>query len=285
MIEIYLLEQLAAFAKYGTLSKAAEELHISQPALSRSMKKLESDLGTELFVRENKKIFLNETGKLAASLAQSQVDQNKEMVSRIIAFDRSLHSICVGSCSPMGITQLMPILQDHFGDMIISSELVYGEQLLNGLQKGAYQICIFNAPFDCPNIFCQRYIDEQLYISVPKNHRLAKKPAVKFSDLNGEKFLLFQHIGFWKRVCEEYMKNTSFIIQPDRDSFFELVENTEYPAFSSDAVLITENSSKERVYIPIDEEKAKYTYYVACLNKDKHKYFSFFSAIRSAIIK
>ena len=83
MIEIYLLEQLAAFAQYGTLSKAAEELHISQPALSRSMKKLEEDLGVKLFVRESKKISLNETGQLAAALAQSQVNQNKEMVMRI----------------------------------------------------------------------------------------------------------------------------------------------------------------------------------------------------------
>ena len=97
MIEIYLLEQLAAFAEYGTLSKAAEQLHISQPALSRSMKKLESEIGVTLFIRDSKKISLNETGVLAASLARSQVEQNKEIVSRIIAFDRSLQSICVGS--------------------------------------------------------------------------------------------------------------------------------------------------------------------------------------------
>ena len=90
MIEIYLLEQLAAFAKCGTLSKAAEELLISQPALSRSMKKLEDELGVKLFVRENKKISLNETGKLAAALARSQVDQNREMINRIVEFDRSL---------------------------------------------------------------------------------------------------------------------------------------------------------------------------------------------------
>lgn len=52
MVETFLLEQLIAFAKYGTLSKAAEELHITQPALSRSMKKLENEFGVSLFDRE-----------------------------------------------------------------------------------------------------------------------------------------------------------------------------------------------------------------------------------------
>lgn len=45
MMELYLLEQLIAFSRQGTLSGAAEELHISQPALSQSMKKLEESLG------------------------------------------------------------------------------------------------------------------------------------------------------------------------------------------------------------------------------------------------
>ena len=45
MMELYLLEQLIAFSRQGTLSGAAEKLHISQPALSQSMKKLEESLG------------------------------------------------------------------------------------------------------------------------------------------------------------------------------------------------------------------------------------------------
>ncbi|MBR1731681.1 MAG: LysR family transcriptional regulator, partial [Ruminococcus sp.] len=211
MLEIYLLEQLAAFAKFGTLSKAAEVLHISQPALSRSMKKLEEELGVKLFIRENKKLLLNETGALAAALAQSQVNQNKEMVNRIIAFDRNLHSIHIGACAPQPMAELMPILQDHFGDMTISSELVYGEKLLNGLENGVYQLAILQAPAENDEIFCQRYIEEHLYVALPKEHRLAKQNSVKFSDLVGEKFLLYQHIGFWKSVCEEYMKDTAFL--------------------------------------------------------------------------
>lgn len=51
MIETYLLQQLIAFSKNGTLSAASENLHISQPALSQSMKKLEDILGVPIFER------------------------------------------------------------------------------------------------------------------------------------------------------------------------------------------------------------------------------------------
>ncbi len=50
MLNLCELEQLCAFARYGTLSKAAEELHISQPTLTRSMQHLEEEFGVALFV-------------------------------------------------------------------------------------------------------------------------------------------------------------------------------------------------------------------------------------------
>lgn len=284
MLEIYLLEQLAAFAKHGTLSKAAEELHISQPALSRSMKKLEDDLGVKLFIRENKKLLLNETGTLAAALARSQVNQNREMITRIIAFDRNLHSIHIGACAPQPMAELMPILQDHFGDMTISSELVYGEKLINGLKNGVYNIAILPEPAEDKEIFCQRYFEENLYVVLPKNHKLANKKSVQFADLVGEKFLLYQHIGFWKSVCEDYMSQTSFLIQPDRDTFYDLVMNTDYPAFSSNAILADETNLNGRIAIPIDEEKARYTFYIACKSENRKKYSAFFNSIRSEVI-
>ena len=51
MLDLLELEQLAAFAEYGTLSKAAQELHISQPTLTRTLKRLEEEFGVPLFVR------------------------------------------------------------------------------------------------------------------------------------------------------------------------------------------------------------------------------------------
>ena len=66
MLELYDLEKLVAVAKTGTLSAASEELLISQPALSRSMRKLESEMGVELFTRSRNRMQLNENGQLAA---------------------------------------------------------------------------------------------------------------------------------------------------------------------------------------------------------------------------
>lgn len=68
MIELAQLEQLAAFAEYGTLSKAAEKLHMSQPTLTRAMQKLESAFGVPLFLRTKNRLELNENGKLAADI-------------------------------------------------------------------------------------------------------------------------------------------------------------------------------------------------------------------------
>ena len=70
MYELNQLMQLAAIADAGTISAAAEELNISQPALSRSVQKLEEELGVRLFDRSKNKITLNETGELAVEYAR-----------------------------------------------------------------------------------------------------------------------------------------------------------------------------------------------------------------------
>ena len=136
LIESYLLEQFEAVARCGTLLKASEELHISQPSLSRSMKKLEDVLGVSLFIRENSKISLNETGKLAADYARRVLEANQEMIERVTAFDRSLRTVSIGSCSPFPINDLMPTLQEQLPGKTLSTELVSNdEKLLDGLRS------------------------------------------------------------------------------------------------------------------------------------------------------
>ena len=56
MIDIYMLEQLKVFAEEGTLTKTAETINTSQPSLTRSMKRLEDELGVTLFTRRKKSL-------------------------------------------------------------------------------------------------------------------------------------------------------------------------------------------------------------------------------------
>ena len=91
MIELEQLKQLIAFAIYGTLSKAAEELYISQPALSRSIQKLEKTLGVELFDRKKNKMELNENGKTVIQYAEkfriiNRFRKNNHLINVIFKF-------------------------------------------------------------------------------------------------------------------------------------------------------------------------------------------------------
>ena len=91
MIELEQLKQLIAFATHGTLSKAAEELYISQPALSRSIQKLEKTLGVELFDRKKNKMELNQNGKTVIQYAEkfriiNRLRKNNHLITVIFKF-------------------------------------------------------------------------------------------------------------------------------------------------------------------------------------------------------
>ena len=285
MIEIYLLEQLSAVKEYGTLSRAAEALHISQPALSRSMKKIEEELGVSLFERDKSRISLNETGELAARLAGELLSLNNGMVRRIKAFDRSQRSINVGSCAPFPISALMPLLQEHFGDMLITSELAELDSLEQRIIDNTYQIGILNRPAESDELFCQRFISEHLFISVPKSHRLAKREYITFNDFEGESFLLFEHIGCWKELCHDKMKGANFLVQSTMDALQELADGTDFPCFTTDAFMQSSPIGRNRVAVPIEEPEAYEDFYIACLKSDRRKYDSFFNSIRSHSIR
>ena len=87
-MELYQLEELAALAEYGSISKAAESVGVSQPAMSRSMKLLEADIGVPIFQRTSNTIELNDTGRLAASKAAEITAAVRKATEEIREFDR-----------------------------------------------------------------------------------------------------------------------------------------------------------------------------------------------------
>ena len=264
MFELYQLEQLLAFAECGTLSGAAERLHLSQPALSRSMQRLEAELQVSLFDRQKNRIEFNENGRMAAEYARQVMEKCQDMILRVQAFDRSQRTILIGSCAPAPIWEIVPILTNLYAERTISSELRENDVLLQGLRDDVYQLIILPFSIEENGISCVKYGEEHLYFSLPPAHPLSGSAGLFMKDLNGETMLLRNHLGFWRELTDKKMPDTRFLEQEDV-AFEELVRSSALPSFATDVVLRRAGNPTNRVNIPILDEEANVTYY--CLYK------------------
>ena len=264
VFEFYQLEQLLAFAECGTLSGAAERLHLSQPALSRSMQRLEAELQVPLFDRQKNKIEFNENGRMAAEYARQVMEKCQDMISRIQAFDRSQRTILVGACAPAPLWEIPPLLSDLYPDRTISSEIRENGVLLQGLRDDVYQLIILPYPVEESGITCVKYGEEHLFFSLPPAHPLSGSKALYMKDLNGETMLLRNRLGFWRDITDQKMPDTRFLEQEDI-AFDTLVRSSALPSFTTDVGLRREGNPVNRVNIPIQDEEANVTYY--CLYK------------------
>lgn len=265
MIELYQLEQLAAFARCGTLSRAAEELHMSQPTLTRSMQKLESEFGVSLFRRTKNRLEFNENGEMAAECAQRVLDQTETMLERVRALDRARRTISIGACAPMPMMAAVQNAARLYPDMTISSECRDCEPLIEGLRTDLYQIIILPYETDEHGLYCQKTGTETLYFALPCGHRFADRSGgLYMEEMDGENMLLYSDIGFWHSLPRQKMPHSRFLVQTERFDFDELMSSSILPCFVSDVTIQSDGQPENRVVIPILDPEASVSYYTVC---------------------
>ena len=270
MLELYNLEKLVAFKTEGTLVAAAEKLLISQPALSRSMRKLEDEMGVELFTRSKNRMELNENGLLAAELAEKLLADADSLVARVRQLDRSRHTLSVGSIAPEPLWELVPALGGAYPDMTISSGLAEADALLNGLQDGTYSLAVFTSPPELSGVDCLPFGSEKLCFLLPMNHPLAGERELHLADLNGETMLLRPNLGFWTKTLES-LPDTHFLVQQEDYAFGELLRASSLPAFTTDRVQRRYGATEGRVAVPIADPGTSVDYFVAYRTSDKKR--------------
>lgn len=279
MIEMYLLEQLDAVAKCGTLVAASELLHITQPSMSRSMKKLEETIGVPLFEHKGNRLELTEYGRIAAEYARRILDSQDEMVSRIRMLERSKRTIQIGSCAPGPLFELPSILSSLYPDQTISTEIRDEKTLLSGLREGIYQQIILNHTIDDPEICCHVCGTEHLCFSLPKDHPLANRKTLSFSDMDGEPFLVYSEIGIWHELHNREMPNSRFILQDDYSALREIQRSSTLPAFVTDLSMRSSSLDSSRVNIPISDKSATMTFWCCCMKENEKRFLRWFQAL------
>lgn len=299
MIDLYELKQLIAFADMGTLAKVAEEFHISNPSITRSMKHLEESFGVTLFVRGKNHIELNDTGKLAVEYGRRLINEAEQMAANVRAFDQRQRTIVVRSCAPVPLWEILRKLSAAYPDMMVESDICQNAEVESTWRNGECDIAIL--PYDADEITEKLdgeyrseqinksngkqisrfdedsteikkdikksdfigFMNEKLFVCVPLDHRLAESKTLTFADINGFNFLLRSELGFWDTMCRQKMPASKFLVQTDEYTFDELARSSSLPCFTTDYFRQSMDGYGNRVNIPLTDAEADVTFYLA----------------------
>ena len=245
MVESQQLIHLITIAQVGTLPGATEILHISQPSLSRSMKSLEEELGVTLFNRTKNKLSLNQAGEIALTYAKHVIEDVNALENAMSAYERSLHTLTIGSIAPGPLWTLAPIMIKRFPEKNISTEINLKDDLKEKLIDNTYQLILTTVSLNDENIMSLPYCTERISVSVPPAHPFASQKGIHLSDLAGETMLLYTEIGLWEDHVVKKLTKTNFIRQTEIIAFQELVRASALPSF-------TTNLSTEDEFMPIN---------------------------------
>ena len=268
-MDLLKLEQLIAFSEHETLSAAAEALHISQPTLTRTMQSLEDEIGVKLFEHRKNKLLFNETGRLAVDWARKLLTDKEEMLLRIREFDRSLHTVSIGTVAMAPLWDITPKLTEAFPEMTISTRLAEEDRLLQGLGDSLYNMIILTHDMEDPAFRSLMWGQEFLYAALPLAHPLADQKGIYFREIDGESMILYSNIGYWYQIHTQKMPHSKIMLQPDREDFEEIVNNSSLISFMSNYSRRQYEPPKNRVLVPILDEEAKLDFY--CIVKKERK--------------
>lgn len=284
MIEIYLLQQLVGLSGYSTLSEAAEHLHITQPTLTRSIRKLEELLGVELFRREKNRIYINDNGRLAVEYAKQILKNEQEMIRAVQALERSRHTISIASCAPAPNPIIKMHLEKQYPGVQIAAEIRSEQELLGGLKRGEFQLITLTHEVTESGLCCQKMGTEHLRLSVLPAHPTAVMDSISFSDIDSGSYLVYRNLGVWENIGREHMPNARFIYQDEMDGYLEVASTSSLPTFDTDWGVILYGQKSNRVSVPISDGAAKKTFYAVYKDSDRDRFDKLIQQLRVTLL-
>jgi LysR family transcriptional activator of glutamate synthase operon len=198
-MEIRQLEMLMAVVERGGYLHAAEHLHVAHSAIHRQVRLLEEELGEKVFVKTGRSVHLTEAGRTLLDLA-AKVSQEIAAVKQQVKDQQKLLSgnLRIGTGTTALMFFLPPIL-DKFRREFPGVQLYIttgtADQVIQGIRNRTLDLGLVNEPTNRSQtkkgLRYERLYTEQYQLAVSKRHYLAKRSAVRWSDLKGVPLISF----------------------------------------------------------------------------------------------
>lgn len=198
-MELRSMRQMVEIAEFGHMTRAAESLGVSQPALSAAVRKLEAELGTELFHRTGLGVELTEAGKVFVEHARATIqasEQAREAVRSLVGLETG--SIRVGA-GATATGYLLPsaihAVRDEYPGLRFSIREAGSSAVAEGVVSGELDLGIVTLPVVHPRggeLMVVHEIEDELMLIVPSGHALDGRKSFRWSDLEGEAVVAFE---------------------------------------------------------------------------------------------
>lgn len=188
------LRYIVTLAQQQHFGKAAKLCHVSQPTLSIAVKKLEQELGVDLFERSKNSVRPTPIGEQVVAQAQRVLEESAAIRDIASAGKDQLKApLYVGAIFTIGpylFPHFIPELQKAVPQMPLVVEEGFTATLRERLRKGELDVIIVALPFNEPDVVTQPLYSEPFVVLLPANHPLAKKKQITPNDLEWENVLL-----------------------------------------------------------------------------------------------
>lgn len=188
------LRYIVILSEEQHFGRTAERCHVSQPTLSIAVRKLEEELGVELFERTKTKV-------RPTLLGEKIVVQARLLLTNIAAIkliaeagkDQLSSPLAVGAVFTIGpylLPQLIPHLQKQAPNMPLYVQEDYTVNLRKKLRDGILDVIVVSLPFSESDVVTQELFDEPLVVVMPQSHPLARKAEIDPADIDSGELLL-----------------------------------------------------------------------------------------------
>ena len=209
-MEIQQFRYFLTAARYENLTKAAEELHIAQPALSQSVKRLETELGVSLFDRKNHRIELNEQGKLLKKRLiplMDSIDNLKDELWESVYSSEGTIYLNFLSASNL-ITNCIISYRAQKPDVQFQvSQLEMMENCDIHIESRIAMSVTPPHPQELPEGIVRReYLREEIFLAVPPDSKFAKHKTIDLREVKEENFIRLGNGWQLRMICDDFCR-------------------------------------------------------------------------------
>ena len=202
-MDVSVLQTFLALARHGHMTRAARELHLTQPAVSAQLVRLEEELGERLFDRTPKGMVLTSAGELWRGYVEEALERleaGRAALEALSGLDRGALSVGGGATAT---TYLLPSLLGQFHARYPGIQLFVREQgsqqVLESVWSGELELGIVTLPVrlggqsgEVHRVHVEPWIEDELRLIVPRGHALEGSQSFEWRDLEGESLVLFE---------------------------------------------------------------------------------------------